>query len=1049
MPPSESSDNDDEERSTTTTTATTTSHTQSKNSESNAPMTSKPHLYEQLGAPIVLYRHKPSYTSYTSTGVDGLSIPKIPTCRIDQTEIDSKNKLKASRVSGRPIDVDSMFIPEPWSKRVPSSLKSAINDIPGDVVKDAHHCADILTRADRARVRRNFQSSLGFQNWNGQQDLMTMVNDVPVDKNHYLMQRLLFNSGQYLLSNPTDLPKDVMLARNYRQERVHSSPLDGYCTPFSRQAIRYGFGDEREFPLIPKEERSRVYHEGTFCSNIDGSNVYENYDHNLGENHLKKDSNDDIVDHDNDNDIASARNRLTINESKKLKSEEIDINDGSSSSSKDENEENMDTGVLDDEKNPYTLIRGKSHKRKRDSTKIGEAPRQGHVNDDMSYYGNCLSLLPCICGSCREALNDKNNKRRNSNVDPNMFILHPTGDSISLSSLTMPFGTSKWTVSDNEDLNLRGICNIQVDVGGKPLQIESCTDILNQNEPIPNNITWLFVVRTAYHCSIIRCTFVDIGGKVIKGKKINELSHQQQAICTGMYDMKLVFQTDLNPGNEKNISHYECLRITTKPSTCASDFTYPTWAVLTCPVVKGSEKYHHYNREANVIHRIQYTYESKIQKHRINNLRNICDMKYSLNHPMVLWSAATPRETPSLIIGKHKSQRPMIGFGNQLYSIDLRCDKAHYLWSPSKSEFMLDGIHSVSGILTDQYDPYSLIVKSLTSASLHQLDVRMPCRTIFTWKLPGLCNDFSSSLSSPGIYGSGSLLINPLAYFGSQNKMHCPVLSVDQHCGGLGVQLYQCPTRMPRFQTPNLEMSMSNGLGMEGDTSCFATSSFFPIAESIPVCGLAAFYSSTASILDEPRLHDAKSTLCVITASCVGDLCAQTMLIKGHTEEAEACETNGNPVGSCYINVPKSGYKKLEQLRDNCFSRNGNLIWSLDNQFPIKTSSISKHHVAARLQCRKFETVQLKSLPKQDIKDSGSECKSVSSVHHPISDTFMGIPSAAPCQLKINNQLIMQETNVAVIDDYRTNDEASTNLSTENNLDLNTACIEHLKESWL
>ena len=216
---------------------------------------------------------------------------------------------------------------------------------------------------------------------------------------------------------------------------------------------------------------------------------------------------------------------------------------------------------------------------------------------------------------------------------------------------------------------------------------------------------------------------------------------------------------------------------------------------------------------------------------------------------MVLWSAARSEEKPRLYKGKGIHKRPVMGYGNQLYSVDLRCDKADLLWSPSRQEFMNDNIHSISGLLTDPTNPYSVYAKSISAGGqMYEIDTRMPHRTLFTWALPGLCDDLNSYLSPSGIYGPGVLMTQPLNVVNSMKSIQSPILSVNQSSGVYGFQMYQRPSVRPRFQTQNLEMPMTTGLGTGADSTSFATGSSFSMSESNTICGIAAFYTPTLQI---------------------------------------------------------------------------------------------------------------------------------------------------------------------------------------------------------
>ena len=183
------------------------------------------------------------------------------------------------------------------------------------------------------------------------------------------------------------------------------------------------------------------------------------------------------------------------------------------------------------EQPPYTLKRQKTNvgngKRKRIELKHGS---KGKINENIKYHGNCLSLIPCLCKSClhvmKQTVDECNN---NCKVDPNVFVLHPTGECLSSSCLIMPQGLERIPGDAKHD-----DIDIHVDVGGKILQIDNCFDVSQKNDFAGTdsweNFEWWILVRTAYHCSVVVCKLLDI-----VQKQKNKAS--QKLRCSGIYGL--------------------------------------------------------------------------------------------------------------------------------------------------------------------------------------------------------------------------------------------------------------------------------------------------------------------------------------------------------------------------------------------------------------------------------------------------------------------------------------------------------------------------------
>jgi len=558
------------------------------------------------------------------------------------------------------------------------------------------------------------------------------------------------------------------------------------------------------------------------------------------------------------------------------------------------------------------------------------------------------------------------------------------------------------------------------------------------------------------HCSFIKCSLKDLYSGTSVTKKE----------CSGRYEISEIQRIRLSSNTDRE-GFYELLYMATNTNTAyPTNFGFQTnFSIVSNSTTKGNGSNHCNEQERNTVHHVQVNGISnpRVQRHCISKLQNISHMKYSLRHPMVLWAAAREPTNSSLYIGKGSHRRPMMGYGNSLYSIDLRCNQSSFMWSPSQKEFMMDNIHSISGLLVDPSQPYSVYAKSLTSGGrLYEIDTRMPRQTIFAWDLPGLCDDFTASLSPLGIYGSSALMCRPTNFVDSTTQL--PIICANQNPGGYGIQLYQRPSRMPRFQTDCLDMPMTTGLGSgnnlghESDNTCFATSTSFPLSESVPLCGLASFYTNLSSVYDESNtIMDYKEcppkALCIISATIAGDLYSHTLLVTSGNEERRERIIEGKRVGSCAVDIPHVPTNVLSEtkLKYSTEAKDMNLRWLLGNRSPVDSQSILKHHVASRSQCRQFETVDLQDIPQRKSKSKRTTTTDhdISLLNHPLSETYMGNSDKKKTSaLKIKAQYI-RDAELSLDGHDLRNDSVEQDYSNKDaKIDLTMNNIQRLKELW-
>ncbi len=1078
--------------------------------------TSHRYFYEQLGAPSILYRQKPSYNSLASSVGDGKSTPAIPEEPINSRQVKTMNFQQMSKpidAAMSAVDYDSIFPTQPWSRKTPR------HSVHGQIVTDAKNCVSAIRRADRLRMRRFFKSrgddcqghGYGHDNdhhhysINRVQVPPTSQNDdilsdnLPVDQcHHHLLHQQKYDSSNYIFSSQKHLKKDLLTAAAYRRERMHSSIVDGYCAPFSMQSVRYALGDERELPLTRKEERKRNFTENNSISinriNNDDATHEEDICDNKNEGggvRIRKTKNDNsnISSDGRDGYFSGIHNEQTPNDAKKEESESYYENDSKSDLDVSDTDT---TSIAENEastrKTPHTLKKHPSKQKERKRIKLNQADEEQSSGESSQFHGNCISLIPCICSYCRQVIkqniNQTNDESDYNNDDPNYFLLHPRGQCVSVSPLILPHGAPKVSSTRHFDDDGRDRYDTEVDVGGRILQIDACFDGSqyaknNLLTPVGNENSCYFIVRTPMHCSFVMCSFKHLnlckehhqkqkGRKSIRDKDVDELDTTK--LCSGLYEIQEIQRVCFDSSTDDG-KFYELLHMTTKCNSPTSFGVCTSFAIVSNPIIKGNgSKYLNTRKETNIIHHVQIndTSSSKVQQHCISKLHNISQIEYSSRHPMVLWAAARqPAVNSSLLIGKGSYRRPMMGYGNSLYSIDLRCNQSNFMWSPSQQEFMMDGIHSISGLLTDSSQPNTIYAKSLSSGGrLYEIDIRMPCRTIFTWDLAGLSDDFTASLSPFGIYGSSVLMTRPINLVDSSSSIQLPVLCANQNPGAYGIQLFQRPWAMPRFQTSCLDMPMTSGLGSgklyrnNSDNTCFATSTSFQISESDPLCGLVSFYTNLSTVCNDFNDIDYKEypakALCVISATSVGDLCSHTLIATPANEERHEQIVEGNRVGSCAVKIPRVDINMSNATGNehSTVSKCNDLCWTLKNWFPVNSQSISKQHVASRSECRKFQAVPLQKIPQQKNKSSRIVDHDILSLNHPPSETYMGdsekkkTPALRIKAQYIRNAELLLDTYNVQSDTLKQLNNSDPHSNKKSEIDLTLENLQQLKELW-
>ena len=575
------------------------------------------------------------------------------------------------------------------------------------------------------------------------------------------------------------------------------------------------------------------------------------------------------------------------------------------------------------------------------------------LQNNPMYYGNCLELLPCPCHAClggqhRCAHQDdeffhSSDERRveQRNHFANQFLLYPKGQSLCISSICLPQLQSPCNDA-GQKMFIPKRKHVQIDVGGRVMQVETCFDA-SDPQTIPSQL--LSIVRTPKDCVVISCHAQqhdeDNSGTVSNKSKLQ--SNAMNSSCTGRYKLRRIANLELCD-SEDNV--LEPIYLTAKKHN--STF-YGGQGPIFATVSKSAKESVLGKNGPTTIHymtcNINNLASINTERHQIENLSSISQIKFSETHPMVLWSAARCKSEQILFKGKGYTKRPAIGYGHSLHSIDLRSDKASFVWSPSDDEFVCKGIHSISGILTDKEKPHSVYVSSPSAeGKVYHVDARMPSRTLCTWTLPGMCNEGHSVNSPSGLYGSGTILTRPYRSPQQRDMFDLPVIGISKEPSSSGFHLYQSPEKMGNFQTRVLEQVPLNGLDPMRN---IATSSFFPlpkISKKVFTTGIVSFYTPASSILRniEALKYDRSPdlALCIISANSHGDLYSYTALACHQGQEPKTKVVDGGPLGSCAIPIPI-----IERKRQRSSSSGGKyhqLQWFLSNTYPSPSDRITR-----------------------------------------------------------------------------------------------------------
>lgn len=531
---------------------------------------------------------------------------------------------------------------------------------------------------------------------------------------------------------------------------------------------------------------------------------------------------------------------------------------------------------------------------KHDYWKTGNRSKE-KVNDTFAKEcGNCLVTFQCQCRVCQV-----------SNA-PSWWMLHPIGallETVRLSHLAMPHGNEVW-----QDIKYRP--------GFVLRPVLDTKDGIRQMTQCGNSY---FVARGNAHFTVFR---------LVEAEFNNEPPSDRHCLG-GLMVLQKIQCIDLRSFRRGALS-LRPLNTTAHPryGGVLSDSKF----AVACELE---------NRDAsNIIQHCMVGKEVRSTQHAISNLQMISEIEFSTLHPMVLWASARSYVRP-LPTTNHTHKHPKFGFGSSLYSIDLRSNKASFQWSPSAEEFKVEGMHSVSGIVTDWDRDTTLFVSSISARKTWELDTRMPCRAVTSWSLPHSCDGSGATPDAFGAFGAGMLLTTRPSG-SSRTPANDPIVAVNRTPGAFGIHLYQMPNCRPKFQCQPLESIYTPAINSSPDMSV-ATSQVFPlpdVSQNVFTCGLSAIRISTKQLVtgaDEGSrgaeiLKNGPDSICVITSTNKGDVYVHPLL-ESTSNQSIASDCDNLPLGSASIALP------TKELSTDKISR-CRLPLILTNEYPLPSSTV-------------------------------------------------------------------------------------------------------------
>lgn len=539
-------------------------------------------------------------------------------------------------------------------------------------------------------------------------------------------------------------------------------------------------------------------------------------------------------------------------------------------------------------------------------------------------YGNCLLALHCP--PCTN------------------LIIHPAGEDLSfvtMSTIALPRGDGG-----------NGGSNQQADIGGRVLQLLLC----GTNRTLDKSKSFRIIARTSQYCSVIK---VKPTKQKTFAQEDDDEEDEDNNACPE-YHMRVEHRIDFRMSNISVQPSYLPVQIACDSKITNSFFTSPSFVVL-CRDDEG---------RTNTIQRVVLGHELVVKSYSFDSsLADISLIEYCSDNRMSLWAAARSIVMPKLSYGFHKGRSGTpTGYGHSLYRIDLMNNTSSFVWSPSHAAYLIEGFHSINGIMSDTTNDNILWISSSSAGKVWALDIRYKSpKVVVSWSLPPLSDGLRSRSSPTGIYGGGVLFSQPLSSLISsssspnkytidsiQKNIQTPVMfSVKKDPFSTSLSVYQFPCTMPRFATRPLESAGFQHIPKTTfDVACIARSAIFPLPDvsgDIFNVGIATFQCSSTTCLRTKQLDQLgydtapAKVVYVITMTCIGDLYCHSLLETNGAEETKAKLFVGLPVGTRAIPFP--GDVEAETPVTT------HLRISPRNEFPIPSNAITPYIVRDAKDC--------------------------------------------------------------------------------------------------
>ena len=1053
-------------------------------------------IYEALGAPTLLYRHTGG--SLSDGVMKDSSSCKDFTNESNRNDIDIRN----AALFGGSSSLNSPT-PQPWNTHLPEK-------------RESNRFATAWCRSNKKKVKT---ISNRFPEKNGHNGV-DPVRKFSLREDPYIQTPSLNHNFSGLIDSKL----------SYLRDNLYASACDGYIAPFSRLCIANSLRG-----MMMKKKATSGDDDGNTSDDNYRSNDDSYRDHfqdSKKRKTLKSMTNDTDDEHDFQAGNRFYKKKLILEKSKGR-------NDTNSKFFFEKENASIDgiTGTPPSEFDNCLLLIPcqcynciySSNKRHQsyDVPKHEKDVSVDNDNLDTSADGDTIESIEsnlskpstarvsiCASNSINDELqNDYESKSLLVNHDskysksidsPSWVAIHPAGECLFVSRIEFPNGPESDEDGSFQKKKLQYYPSVRkkkIDVGGEILQVEICSDIdnlLNKhlNKQSTTNINGctirnhplFIIVRSTTFCSILKCEIFD---DFVENDTRKETIDSHKRKCTGEYRLSELEKIDLRFSSVE--SSYLPTCIATNPTNPVPYVSNASFAIVSRTTSSrpsqmgftnegiGRRK----NEEYNIIHHgINKETGACITKHTISNLDYISKAKFSRMNPLVLWSAARSKSPPSQFVQHRNStyDGPLLGYGDSLYSIDLRSNQGSFIWSPSHAVKTTERLHSISALFPDNERENIVVLSSESAAGkVWQIDVRMPLRPVCTWSLPGNCDDWSLRANPVGIHGCGTIFTSPFAaslyrrerdirndFYGStsgiRKSWHPPLLSINKKCL-FGLSVLQEPLSFPRFHTENLEcignphMNIVDKNGIQ--TSCFAQSTVFKypdVSSGIFLTGLGAFFTKTSNISNDTsalalRYQSSPVRLiCVVSCTNKGDLYGHTILECDANGETKAEAYDGLPVGSNIVPVPSTSQSAASIAHYICEEK---LTWNLDNSLPVPNKSIIPHHVSSRTQCHPFSLIKRRNLPTSTPNtkanpNTGKE--TIKSVSFSIAYDSLSHDRSNE-RLNKNPYLQVPQNYVTkrgAISSYESDNEKDNEVfdANEKTIDISSCLIKNLEENW-